>query len=54
MFSLVYVWINGWINCRKAGDLRRYGTYYEVIVMENEMVDKTIAMFSSLFCELGC
>ena len=22
--------------------------------MENEMTDKTIAMFSSLFCELGC
>ena len=24
MFSLVCVWINGWVNNREAGDLRRY------------------------------
>ena len=24
MFSLICVWINGWVNHREAGDLRRY------------------------------
>ena len=34
IFSLICVWINGWVNNRKAGDLRRYGAHYDVIVME--------------------
>ena len=34
MFSLICVWINSWINNRKAGDLRRYRAHYDVIVME--------------------
>ena len=29
----VCVWINGWVNNRKAGDLRRYRAHYGVIVM---------------------
>ena len=33
MFSLICVWINGWVNSREAGDLRRYGAHYDVIVM---------------------
>ena len=33
MFSLICVWINGWVNNRKAGDLRRYRIHYDVIVM---------------------
>ena len=33
MFSLICVWINGWVNNREAGDLRRYRTYYDVTVM---------------------
>ena len=33
MFPLICVWINGWVNNRKAGDLRRYQTHYDVIVM---------------------
>ena len=33
MFSLICVWINGWVNNREAGDLRRYHTHYDVIVM---------------------
>ena len=33
MFSLMYVWINGCINNREAGDLRRYHGHYDVIVM---------------------
>ena len=34
MFYLICVWINGWVDNRKAGDLRRYRTHYDVIVME--------------------
>ena len=33
IFSLIWVWINGWINTRDAGDLRRYHSHYDVIVM---------------------
>ena len=33
MFSLIWVWINGWVNNREAGGLRRYCTHYDVIVM---------------------
>ena len=33
MFSLICVWINGWENNREAGDLRRYRSHYDVIVM---------------------
>ena len=33
IFSLICVWINGWVNNREAGDLRRYRAHYDVIVM---------------------
>ena len=33
MFSLIGARINGWVNNREAGDLRRYRTHYDVIVM---------------------
>ena len=33
MFSLICVWINGWVNNREAGDLRRYRAHYGVSVM---------------------
>ena len=33
MFSLICVWINGWVNIREAGDLRRYR--YDVTVMRS-------------------
>ena len=32
-FSLICVWINGWVNSREAGDLRRYRAHYDVSVM---------------------
>ena len=34
MFSLICVWINGSVNNREAGDLRRYRDHYDAIVME--------------------
>ena len=33
MFSLIYAWINDWVNNREAGDLRRKHGHYDVIVM---------------------
>ena len=33
MFSLIYAWINDWVNNREAGDLRRQRGHYDVIVM---------------------
>ena len=33
MFSLMCVWINGWVNNREAGDLRRYRAHYDVTGM---------------------
>ena len=35
MFSLICVWINGWVNNREAGDLRRHRGHYDVTVMRN-------------------
>ena len=33
MFSLICIWLNGWVNNREAGDLRRYSGYYDVTVL---------------------
>ena len=33
MLSFTCVWINGWVNNREAGDLRRHRAHYDVIVM---------------------
>ena len=34
MFSLICAWINGWVNNRETGDLRRHRAHYDVIVMK--------------------
>ena len=34
MFSLICVWINGWVNSREAGDLRCYRAHYDVTVIK--------------------
>ena len=31
--SLIWAWINSWVNKREAGDLRHHNTHYDVIVM---------------------
>ena len=33
MFSLIYAWINGWVNNRDAGDLRGPRIHYDATVM---------------------
>ena len=35
MFSLIYAWINDWVNNREAGDLRRQHGHYDLIVMND-------------------
>ena len=32
-FSLICAWIHGWVNNRKAGDLRRHHAHYDVTAM---------------------
>ena len=34
-FFLSAPWVNGWVNTREAGDLRRHRAHYDVIVMMN-------------------
>ena len=29
----ICAWINGWVNSREAGDLRRHGAHYDITVM---------------------
>ena len=38
MFSLICAWINGWVNNREAGDLRRYRAHYDVTVMTDDKI----------------
>ena len=33
IFSLICAWINGWVNNREAGNLRRHRAHFDVIVM---------------------
>ena len=44
MFTLICARINGWVNNREAGDLRRYRPHYDVIVMKISLhaVDKHV------------
>ena len=36
MFSLISAWINGWVNNREAGDLRRHRAHCDFAVIEYE------------------
>ena len=50
MFSLICVWINGWVNNREAGDLRRNRGHYDVIIMNSllSVSDGIISSFHSV------
>ena len=37
VFSLICAWINGSVNDREAGDLRRHSAHYDVIVMDDNV-----------------
>ena len=59
MFSLICVWINGWVNNREAGDLRRYRAHYGVTVMylfdspRHRGIANNSTMFRSIFPNPG-
>ena len=40
MFTLICAWINGWVNSREAGDLRRHGAHYDVSEMTTRQLQK--------------
>ena len=42
MFSFICAWINGWVNNREDGDLRRHITHYDVTVT---MLTKMLAAY---------
>ena len=39
VFSLICAWINGWVNNRETGDLRRHRAHYDVIVMLSQILN---------------
>ena len=57
MFSLICAWINGWVNNREAGDLRRHRARYDVIVMNCEIYytfsDWSYNIYLSLYTQLA-
>ena len=52
MFSLIYAWINDWVNNREAGDLRRQHGHYDVIVMVSFVL--SIFTASMVLVHTGC
>ena len=66
MFSLIRVWINGWVNNREAGNLRRYRAHYDVIVMSTlnlwhlsisfnfQMINRSIKIWDLNLCVCLC
>ena len=48
MFSLICVWINGWVNNREVCDLRRYCAHYDVTVMQrrSERRNKNLVVYT--------
>ena len=55
MFSLICVRINGWVNDRKAGDVRRYRALYDVTVMASFTSDacRSLLDIIALRCRPG-
>ena len=50
---LICAWINGWVNNREVGDLRRHHTHYDVTVMMHN--DKYIRFYDySMTYQIGC
>ena len=44
MFSLICIWINGWVNNREAGDLGRYRVHYDITVMHYDTLTWLVAL----------
>ena len=53
MFSLICAWINGWVNNRGAGDLRRHRAHYDVNVMLKWYILNKFKLSSNYGCFLN-
>ena len=52
MFSVICAWINGWVNNRKTGDLRRHHhAHYDVIVMAYNFFPQSAKHGTRISCE---
>ena len=49
MFSLICVWINGWVNNHESGDLRRYRAHCDVTVMNHSHITSNSHVCSTFF-----
>ena len=49
LFSLICVWITGWVDNRDAGNLRRHRSHYEVTVMISQRIDDCVQLKHILF-----
>ena len=49
IFSLICAWINGWVNNREAGDLRRHRAHYDVIVTDKTQSEHSPMQYSCDF-----
>ena len=47
-FFFICAWINGWVNTREAGDLRRHRAQYDAIVMIDCPITIIVALCGSL------
>ena len=54
MFSLMYAWINDWVNNREAGDLRLQHGHYDVIVMSTNNLGRWELQMKSKFSVQQC
>ena len=52
MLSSICAWINGWVNNRDAGDLRRHRAHYDVTVMCNYILTRVYTLIVSNALEL--
>ena len=48
IFSLIWAWINGWVNYGEAGDLRRHRANYDVTVMSLYIITHASVCFNDL------
>ena len=56
MFSLIRTRMNGWVNNREAGDLRRYRVHYDVIVMfiwNRSLTDYRLTLAVYFYYQIG-
>ena len=47
MFSLICVWINGWVNNRDAGDLKRYCAHYDDTALTLDYIKWTVPIIDN-------